>query len=743
MPWPPQKQRSVGLSRNDRPPPLLSTYRNPAMESKSEDPPPDDSQLRLTKAYARSNKLISLLSDPIEDDEFEDLGAPRSKDVGPSTRSLPDHSPLPLKEEEDPDFWESSRSKGYDPCNSFTEDSGSKDFLSGPNTVAKEESPRREEVENRDKWMVVGDDNENAPLASDSDNLPDIPLYLTGGDNQKKSLGKKGNKRTAKKSQDSKKRAGPSKSAPPLEDDISDGEPVSKRGDISSTSFRRKEASTRSDGLGSSQGSKSGKKAPTRGSGLDASYKGSQEDKTNRSAGTSGPASSQNTSRDDKPANSSLAEISRITALDGKIDSANRKRKSTGDEESDICEPDPRAGKVMFDQDTSKPGASKSKPRAVFGRGSQKLGKKENKEEPASKKAKKDPKVPNWKMRLKKQKAVSDSDSESDRPQKKERKWIPPAIKSEEPSSPAGPPASKLSGTLPLFSPPAKNLLWSKIPARLGDTDNSSPEKSQRPSFKLLTELSDFEEPSFLNSPLTRDILAGSDLLLRGRSNSPLTDLDTDIPVGLDTICPLCKKEVDNDYHAEFTKKSPVWTLQNMQIFCKGHNRKTAKDFWNKKGYPKIKWSKLDHRISQHLQLLRTILEGQQPSYYGDLFKDKIKSGQNRTLLRSDELNLTPGYYGIRGLRQMSENLIHEFSSVLRKRALEDNLIGARGYSTYLQAVLVPELAVRLIMDDMKVGEEEARKVLGESSWVGEVLHDEIADVVDYSSEEDEKNLRR
>jgi len=84
----------------------------------------------------------------------------------------------------------------------------------------------------------------------------------------------------------------------------------------------------------------------------------------------------------------------------------------------------------------------------------------------------------------------------------------------------------------------------------------------------------------------------------------------------------------------------------------------------------------------------------------------------------------------------MSENLIHKFSGVLRKRALEDSLIAARGHTTYLQAVLVPELAVRLIMEDMKIGEVKARDVLEESVWVGEVLNDELKDVVLESDEE-------
>ncbi|SPQ17896.1 d5bcff9f-98a4-4caf-ac41-dca466338caa [Thermothielavioides terrestris] len=166
-----------------------------------------------------------------------------------------------------------------------------------------------------------------------------------------------------------------------------------------------------------------------------------------------------------------------------------------------------------------------------------------------------------------------------------------------------------------------------------------------------------------------------------------------------------------------------------MRKFCQDHKRRSARETWIQKGYPDIDWRRLDERISRHYGFLRKILEDGMDSHYVDVFQDTVRAGKNRTLFRSDA-NLTPGYYGIRGLRAMSENLIQEFSSILRKRALQDRLVSARGYTVYLQSVLVPELAVRLIMEDMSVGEEEARRILEESSDVGELLNDEIADVV-------------
>jgi hypothetical protein len=49
----------------------------------------------------------------------------------------------------------------------------------------------------------------------------------------------------------------------------------------------------------------------------------------------------------------------------------------------------------------------------------------------------------------------------------------------------------------------------------------------------------------------------------------------------------------------------------------------------------------------------------------------------------------------------------------------------------YVQNVLVPELAVRLIGEDMAIGAEEARQVMGDSAGLGDLLNEEVEDVVE------------
>lgn len=64
------------------------------------------------------------------------------------------------------------------------------------------------------------------------------------------------------------------------------------------------------------------------------------------------------------------------------------------------------------------------------------------------------------------------------------------------------------------------------------------------------------------------------------------------------------------------------------------------------------------------------------------------------------------------------------FGSELRRRAIRDRLMRTTGVADFVVTVLVPELAVMLIKEDMRTGDEEARRILQESRPLGEVLCD-------------------
>jgi len=65
----------------------------------------------------------------------------------------------------------------------------------------------------------------------------------------------------------------------------------------------------------------------------------------------------------------------------------------------------------------------------------------------------------------------------------------------------------------------------------------------------------------------------------------------------------------------------------------------------------------------------------------------------------------------------------------LRRLAGSDKLIaGSGGVSGYVQAVLVPEFATLLVMEDMQVGKERAMEILNESIEIGDLVNEEEED---------------
>lgn len=76
------------------------------------------------------------------------------------------------------------------------------------------------------------------------------------------------------------------------------------------------------------------------------------------------------------------------------------------------------------------------------------------------------------------------------------------------------------------------------------------------------------------------------------------------------------------------------------------------------------------------------------------------------------------------------ENIMARFAPKLRRLAASDKLIASGGVSGYVQAVLVPELAVLLVMDDMNVDQDEAREILRGSIDLGNLLNEEEDELI-------------
>ena len=73
----------------------------------------------------------------------------------------------------------------------------------------------------------------------------------------------------------------------------------------------------------------------------------------------------------------------------------------------------------------------------------------------------------------------------------------------------------------------------------------------------------------------------------------------------------------------------------------------------------------------------------------------------------------------------MLETIMHLLANRIREVGTNDRLIAAGGVSAFVQSVLVPELGVRLVMEDMKIAEDKARAVVKATVEIGELINDE------------------
>jgi hypothetical protein len=315
-------------------------------------------------------------------------------------------------------------------------------------------------------------------------------------------------------------------------------------------------------------------------------------------------------------------------------------------------------------------------------------------------------------------------------------------------SSPAGTAFKKLDTTE--FDSPVRSLDDSPLESMLKTVDttefesptNKSPTSSikfkkfggnsrRRPTTSNTPE----DAPPATQLPIFKKISIDGDMVERAhdiigsQTNFfclPLTQMeeDDDNFTSRADRCPMCKNPVD----PEELKIRGDMNIRQQEKFCRDHQKKDAKEEWTSKGYPEIDWDSLDARISQHHGFIKRLVNGAD-CHYRDMLDEKVKAGKDRTLLKS-ESSLTPGYYGTRGLQAISENLMSKFTPLLKKRVVKDRLMAARGVTGFVQSVLVPEVAILLIEEDMNIVAHEAMAVLKESVNIGELVHEEIRDVV-------------
>ncbi|KAI4743975.1 hypothetical protein E4T50_05640 [Aureobasidium sp. EXF-12298] len=290
--------------------------------------------------------------------------------------------------------------------------------------------------------------------------------------------------------------------------------------------------------------------------------------------------------------------------------------------------------------------------------------------------------------------------------------------------------------------PPRKRAVFrTHAPTEPFSSQQDAPSTISAPSFRPptnattdRTDISNQSEPIILESsqlspPPSSPISSVCDFDLE----QPVEDLDKR------PRCPICAERIEQEFWDKFQDDINYrrMNLSLQEKFCQAHKARTADDVWLDRGYPKIDWSALRSRLDAHQDHIHAILDGdyESPFYkqHAKLVTD-IKNRSNTSAVASGRFTgLRAGYYGTKGEKIMAENIIQTFSDKLRSLSRTDPLMASGGasggVSGYVHAILVPELALGLIMEDMNCDRDKAQIILADSADIGEL----------FNAEEDEK----
>ncbi|KAF2647896.1 hypothetical protein K491DRAFT_578932, partial [Lophiostoma macrostomum CBS 122681] len=195
--------------------------------------------------------------------------------------------------------------------------------------------------------------------------------------------------------------------------------------------------------------------------------------------------------------------------------------------------------------------------------------------------------------------------------------------------------------------------------------------------------------------------------------------------------CPLCETPVSQSLYWSWWKGKKM-SVHQRSLFCHEHRKRTAQAEYTKRGYPSIDWAALPQRIETHHPRLIDVLRnetGSRKSTFREAHRQRMLAGDRttvRALLQRDELlESKTGYYGPRGRRAFMEIITLQLADVIREAVERDEVVSWGGMASFVQSVLVPEVAVQLVMQDLGVGERVAVEVLRESREVGALVNEE------------------
>ncbi|PKK55808.1 hypothetical protein RhiirC2_485160, partial [Rhizophagus irregularis] len=214
-------------------------------------------------------------------------------------------------------------------------------------------------------------------------------------------------------------------------------------------------------------------------------------------------------------------------------------------------------------------------------------------------------------------------------------------------------------------------------------------------------------------------------------SNKDNDDLD----VTVSDVCPYCEEKLPSFLSTKLKELMVKYQGKKLNVveqfeFCHIHiaETKIIPDGIEKGYLMEVDFSAIPKRVENFQFDLLDICKKKVKSVYREnvmrAYREIGKNKANTPMGIMNRIeNFQPGYYGPRGAVIIAETLRRLF---IDTKILTKSLASPQTPMEYLQEVLIPEAAVRLIQEDYKgIQIENAREIMLQSVHFGAVVHDE------------------
>ncbi|KAK9465914.1 RTC4-like domain-containing protein [Lipomyces arxii] len=189
-------------------------------------------------------------------------------------------------------------------------------------------------------------------------------------------------------------------------------------------------------------------------------------------------------------------------------------------------------------------------------------------------------------------------------------------------------------------------------------------------------------------------------------------------------VCPICGFKLSEKIRAKYVNYPD--SLRRSYAVCNAHNSESVMESAKGKNYPTvINDTELEERAEKLSSVLENIISEREHSEFHEKCKESTRLRRGRRVDALAQLEegfdeALPGYYGLRGSGILLRVALRHAGELIRRH--KQTWISSISITGYATAVLVPELAIRLIMDDQGVDREHAMDIRVKSVEYGRAM---------------------